>query len=438
MAEAATGTWTHPTGSGGKNFSDGTAWFSGTPPTSGDTIGSPTAYGNLTLNNSVGDSTRTVTVAGVDVAIASNSWSWLSQLSGGPNNLVVTGNFKFDSSGTGKLSVRSAGSSPGSGGTLNTSIGGTLSVLGGTLEFGNTSNSINQLTVTGQTTVSAGTLNFFGNTVSLNGGLQVNGGTVTVYNAVSGSGGISASNLSGTGGTITATTLAGSTATLTINGTTGSTSYAGELTDGSGQLSVSKTGDSTQILTGTNTYTGATSVTAGTLLVNGSLGNTAVTVGTNGRLGGGGSIAGAVTVNGTLTPGDGVGTLTLSNGLILGSASSTIFELASAVSFDRIITTALTLDGTITLSLLGGYNPTAGTTFDLFDFTSINASGFDLGTDFLLPSLAPGLAWDTSSFLTTGSISVVAAVPEPTSAMLMGLGLPVLLFLSRRRFHAAA
>jgi len=63
----------------------------------------------------------------------------------------------------------------------------------------------------------------------------------------------------------------------------------------------------------------------------------------------------------------------------------------------------LALDGTLTLSLLGGFTPGAGQAFDILDwgttaglFSSIN-----------LPALASGLNWNTSQLYTTGVISVV-------------------------------
>jgi hypothetical protein len=52
-----------------------------------------------------------------------------------------------------------------------------------------------------------------------------------------------------------------------------------------------------------------------------------------------------------------------------------------------------------------------------------------MNTDLSLPSLAGGLDWDTSSFLSNGTITVV---PEPNVAALLG-GMGALVLLRRRR-----
>ena len=103
------------------------------------------------------------------------------------------------------------------------------------------------------------------------------------------------------------------TATLTLDGfgNPSSQTFSGTIS-GSGGLSLRNlTG--TQILSGANTYTGPTAVSLGTLRVNapGSLtSNSAVTVAANATLGGTGTVNGPVTVTATLAPGASVGTLT--------------------------------------------------------------------------------------------------------------------------------
>ena len=58
----------------------------------------------------------------------------------------------------------------------------------------------------------------------------------------------------------------GAAATLTVgNGNATGGNYAGVLQNGTGALSLTKTGTGTQTLSGANTYTGATTISGGTL-----------------------------------------------------------------------------------------------------------------------------------------------------------------------------
>jgi hypothetical protein len=90
----------------------------------------------------------------------------------------------------------------------------------------------------------------------------------------------------------------------------------------------------------------------------------------------------------------------------------------------------LTLDGPISLTLTGGFAPSNGDSFDLLDFNTINAGGFNIATELILPALGPGLSWNTGSFLTSG---VVAVVPEPSSLGVLAASLGVLAASRRRR-----
>jgi hypothetical protein len=61
---------------------------------------------------------------------------------------------------------------------------------------------------------------------------------------------------------------------------------------------------------------------------------------------------------------------------------------------------------------------TGGTAGDTFDFSNGSFGTAQIGT---LPTLSAGLTWNTSSFLSSGVLSVVSAVPEPsTYAALFG------------------
>jgi len=86
----------------------------------------------------------------------------------------------------------------------------------------------------------------------------------------------------------------------------------------------------------------------------------------------------------------------------------------------------VTLDGTLDVTALAG-TFAAGQVFDILDWKTLSGT-FDTVN---LPSLSGGLSWDTSQLYTTGELTVV---PEPTSGMLMLLGLlGVIGFLRHRR-----
>ena len=96
--------------------------------------------------------------------------------------------------------------------------------------------------------------------------------------------------------------------------------------------------------------------------------------------------------------------------------------------------------GRVTVSNFDTYTPVYGDVFNLFDWTTLTAPGFDAGTtqysggtsafDLQLPNLsAYNLLWDTSLFMNYGTLVVV---PEPGRALLMLLGL-MALFMRRRR-----
>ena len=94
-----------------------------------------------------------------------------------------------------------------------------------------------------------------------------------------------------------------------------------------------------------------------------------------------------------------------------------------------VFTHGVTLNGTqLRLDAWGEHTPHAGDVFDLFDWSGPLVGSF---SDIVMPTLAIGLAWDTSKLYTTGEISV-RAVPEPSTWTLMGAGL-VAVGATRRR-----
>jgi autotransporter-associated beta strand protein len=157
--------------------------------------------------------------------------------------------------------------------------------------------------------------------------------------------------------------------TVTIGIAGGSGTFSGAFkNDSAARLGIVKTGAGTEIFTGTSSYSGGTTVKGDTLVINGTSGSGSVTV-SGGMLSGHGTIAGPVTIgpNGTFAPGSPLGTLTISNSLIL--AGNTVVALSSGTNCQVAGLASVTYGGTLTITNLG--EPlSAGSTFTLFNATS--------------------------------------------------------------------
>jgi autotransporter-associated beta strand protein len=196
----------------------------------------------------------------------------------------------------------------------------------------------------------------------------------------------------------------------------------------SGTGSLTKTGTDTLQFTAANTYSGGTIISAGRFLVNNTSGSGTgtgtVTIAAGATLAGNFTISGATTIDGSLNAGD----ANFGSDLTLKSTATTFLDLNSATSFDTIdVAGTLKLDGTVVIVTTGGYVVQAGTQFDLLGWSLLDAESFDLATDLDLSgaALAAGVTWDTSAFLTHGTLT---AVPEPGTYALLALGLCIYLF----------
>jgi hypothetical protein len=96
----------------------------------------------------------------------------------------------------------------------------------------------------------------------------------------------------------------------------------------------------------------------------------------------------------------------------------------------------ITFGGTLDVSLINGFNPVSGDSFDLFNWSFRNAIGTFAALD--LPTLSSGLSWDTSGLYTTGKLGVSgSAIPEPSAvAFLVGLCALTAGLIARRRAHS--
>ncbi|WPB84230.1 autotransporter domain-containing protein [Sediminicoccus rosea] len=150
----------------------------------------------------------------------------------------------------------------------------------------------------------------------------------------------------------------------------------------SGSGGLVQNGPGNLILTGDNTYTGVTRINGGTLSVNGSLDARSVVVLDGGTLGGTGTLPGLVVPSGsTLAPGNSIGTIRIGGDLTLAAGSTTSIEVQGDTA-DRIqVSGSARLGGVLQLVPLGG-RYSFGTSYIIIQaasvtgqFTAINTTG---------------------------------------------------------------
>jgi autotransporter-associated beta strand protein len=203
--------------------------------------------------------------------------------------------------------------------------------------------------------------------------------------------------------------LGGGTRSFSIANGTGEVDFSANIAVANGALT--KTGAGTMRLNAANTYTGGTTVSAGRLLVNNATGSgtgSGSVMVDGGALGGTGTIAGAVTIlaAGTIAPGNSIGALTISNSLTLSGV--TVMELNAATRTNDLVRglTMVTYGGTLALSNLSG-TITASSAFKLF-----SANSYHGAFAALTPAIpGPGLAWNTNTLATDGTLRVVSISP---------------------------
>jgi autotransporter-associated beta strand protein len=235
----------------------------------------------------------------------------------------------------------------------------------------------------GTTTITAGTLRMAtANALPSGtgkGGLTVSGtldlaGQSTAVNGLAGA------------GLITST---GGACTLTVGNNNASSTFDGLIQDGSGTVSLTKTGSGTLTLSGANAYTGATTIGAGVLRVTGSTAvGSAVTL-SGGTLEGGGTVGGGITVtSGTISPGAGGNTIaTLTTGAVTCTASSVlVIDLDSvAPACDRLSSTGtVVLNGSLSITAPNG--GASGVVHTIVSGTSVSGTFTGLAEGAILTS----------------------------------------------------
>ena len=365
------------TGAGIVNFTGGTTDIAGAYTVSGDT------------NVSGG----TVNFNAANASLGGGSFS--GGTLGGNGTLTINGAYSW------------TGGTMGGGGTTAIASSASLAIGTGNLHL-----------LVGRTINNSGTLTWTGT-----GGIRAAGGTNAITNL---SGGVfNAQNDSFTeqafGGTLAINNQAGATLTKSGAGTTTGFSFgttfnnAGTVNVQSGTLGLgtyTQTGGVLKLDGGAVTTTDALNIIAGSLQ-------------------GTGTITGKVTNGGRISPGFSAGELDIAGDLTLGSTSNLAFEIGGTVQstqYDFLSeagTSALSPNGTLTLSLINNFNPTG------FSFTIVTSNA-NLGSG-QFNNVAPGARLNTNdgfgSFRVDygpSSNSIVLSnfqgVPEPDAFLLLLLG----------------
>jgi len=392
--------------------------------------GAPTVAGAITLNNNLTLSGRLNITGGVT----------------GTGNVTINSSTTTGSTVSG-TAINNVGTITNSGTNTGTTV--ISSVIGSNVTGLIQNSTSSALTISGSnsfagdTLVSAGLLTVSNTYALQNSAIDTSGaGTITLT-------GVTAPTIGGLKGSkdITSVITSGynGVTTLTINSGSGAAnSYSGAIVSGTVATALIKTGQGTQKLSNSaNTYSGGTQINAGTLLVNNASGNALgtgnVTVGSGGTLGGTGFVAlsgaNTVTISGAIAPGDGgIESLNIANDVTWNGGVAWKFELGSGTASDQLLITGVGSD------LLKGTGSTwrfdfqntgvGGTTYTLIDWdgtTSFSA------TDFSYTGLAIGV---TGTFVLNGSQLDFVTVPEPSTYVLLGMGLLVIGVVYRRQVRS--
>ena len=339
------------------------------------TAGFTHGTGDISLSSVAGNYTRTITTAsGANLTIAlpitNGNATAAGILKDGAGTLFLTGNNTY----TGATTI--------SAGTLNISSTGLLGggnydkeiINNGVLLYSSSSNQTlagpisgtGSLTKNGSSTLTLTGANTFSGVTLVNSGTLVISHALALQNSIIDAvfpasfalNGVTAPTFGGLQGSRDLVNTLGGAAGpyanvtgITLNPQTGvSTTYSGIIANGAAGMTLTKTGDGTQILAGANTYTGATTISAGTLQIGN--GSTTGSISASSAISNNGTLvinrSDAITLSNTIS---GTGNLTKlgSNTLTLGGASANTFNGTTSVSAG-----SLTLDKTSGIVAVGG------------------------------------------------------------------------------------
>jgi hypothetical protein len=337
---------------------------------------------NTALNAAV-----TINGGTLDLDTFSHGGSQLDFIAG---SLSLTGNLTFGTGGFSSLGPNptiTANQTVNATGTTTIDSTGMLTLNGGTLNTG--ALAIN------------GAFNFFGGTLGITGpaGLAIGSGNSLGTNV-----------LLGTGNHLNVTN------TLHINGAGQLTNVGGNVLAGNVQLDA---GGRWTVTDGVQSV-GIGLVNHGTLVlidttingpVNSPAGSVVNVIGGvtfNQLVSGAGQFfgSGTTTFNGGFHPGDSPATVNFQGGVALGNGNTLAVELGGltpGAQYDQVqVAEQLALGGTLQVSLINSFTPTAGNSFDILDWGALSGTFSSLA----LPALSTGLLWNTSQLYTAGILSI--------------------------------
>jgi autotransporter-associated beta strand protein len=206
----------------------------------------------------------------------------------------------------------------------------------------------------------------------------------------------------------------------------------------SGAGSLAQIGDGTLTLTKAHIFSGPTAIQSGTLALTGtgSIANSTninifagALLDVSGHAGGGLTLASGQTLSGNgavngnftvgsgakLMPGNSTGALTFSNTLTLSAGSATRMEISKSPPANDTVTVLDSLHpgGALVVTNISGLALAAGDSFPLFNAGTIEGAFSSLA----FPALGTNLAWDTNSFLISGTLTVVSTAPPAFNAV---------------------